>query len=152
MSLGSNFRSWSIGDIYFSEGPRFHSQIHTLQVQKIQYTNQNVKSIWNAWNVFSNEVAWKLQITNGLLAFSLSFSIQIPMPPVQKHQYNKPIGFAWNLCFLLMLDFLNREPYILKGTMVVDHKINITNHLNSENRSGKQFSDTFSEVYFLLIV
>ena len=53
---------------------------------------------------------------------------------------------------LLMLDFLNREPYILKGTMVVDHKINITNHLNSENRSGKQFSDTFSEVHFLIIV
>ena len=54
--------------------------------------------------------------------------------------------------FLLMLDFLNRVPDILKGIMVVDHKINITNHLNSENRSGKQFSDTFSEVYFLLIV
>ena len=51
-----------------------------------------------------------------------------------------------------MLDFLNREPDILKGIMIVDHKINITNHLTSENRSGKQFGDTFSEVYFMLIV
>ena len=54
--------------------------------------------------------------------------------------------------FLLMLDFLNREPYILKGIMVVDHKINISNHQTSENQPEKQFSDTSSEVYFLFIV
>ena len=88
-SLRSKFWAWSNSDIYFSEGPRFHCQIHTLPVLK---------------NVFSNEVAW-LPITNGLLAFTLSFSIRIPMPPVQKHKYNKPIEFSWNLWFFACIGF-----------------------------------------------